>query len=181
MAVTADIILAVKISKSPDPTIRLANVHDTKFPARKFQVPVSGDIEIDARSLEWSNYFKSGLRGAIELLRKKGLLSGSAPVSMDILVDGTVPTGGGLSSSAAFVCASALATLIGNGVEKVDKEELVSLAVVSERHVGVNSGGYARISLLLLCRDPDNCSIEWIKLPAFSDYKGAHSMWGLLH
>jgi galactokinase len=60
---------------------------------------------------------------------------------MDILADGTVPSGGGLSSSAAFVCASALAVMKANGVDEVDKKELVELAIVSERAVGVNSGG----------------------------------------
>ena len=60
---------------------------------------------------------------------------------MSILVDGNVPAGGGLSSSAAFVCASALAVLRANGEEKIIKKELVELAIVSERAVGVNSGG----------------------------------------
>jgi len=60
---------------------------------------------------------------------------------MDILVDGTVPSGGGLSSSAAFVCASALAVLKASGEQVVDKKELVELAIVSERSVGVQSGG----------------------------------------
>ena len=64
-----------------------------------------------------------------------------ASVGMDILLDGTVPAGGGLSSSAAFVCASALAVMRANGEEKVDQTELTEVAIVSERAVGVNSGG----------------------------------------
>lgn len=60
---------------------------------------------------------------------------------MSVLVDGNVPAGGGLSSSAAFVCASALAVLRANGDENVIKKDLVELAIVSERAVGVNSGG----------------------------------------
>jgi galactokinase len=89
---------------------------------------------------EWSNYFKAGLRGALELLRKKRG-EDFKPKSMQILVDGTVPAGGGLSSSAAFVSASALAVLVANGEQVVDKTELTELAIVSERAVGVNSGG----------------------------------------
>lgn len=140
MAVTADMLLAVSVSNFPAPTVRIANV-DSKFAARTFEIPTSGELDIDSSSLEWSNYFKAGLRGAIELLRKKGAAAGGNPVGMDILVDGTVPSGAGLSSSAAFVCASALASLYANGEENVDKKELVNLAVVSERYVGVNSGG----------------------------------------
>ncbi|KAI5805509.1 ribosomal protein S5 domain 2-type protein [Peziza echinospora] len=140
MAITADMLLAVSVSKSATSTVRISNVAE-KFTQRTFEIPKTGDLEIDSSSLEWSNYFKAGLRGAIELMRKKGLAAGNDPVGMDILVDGSVPTGGGLSSSAAFVCASALAALVANGETKVNKKELVNLAVVSERFVGVNSGG----------------------------------------
>lgn len=139
MAMTVDVLLAVKVVRD-NRKIRIANVHPGKFETREFEVPQSGDIEIDAKVHEWSNYFKSGLRGATELLRKK---KGSefTSVGMKILVDGSVPAGGGLSSSAAFVCASALAVMKANGEEIVDKTELTELAIVSERAVGVNSGG----------------------------------------
>jgi galactokinase len=60
---------------------------------------------------------------------------------MEVLMDGTVPAGGGLSSSAAFTSASALAVMFGNGETSVDKTQLTELAIVSERAVGVNSGG----------------------------------------
>jgi len=140
MAITADMLLAVSISKSATSTVRISNVTE-KFTQRTFDIPKTGDLEIDSSSLEWSNYFKAGLRGAIDLMRKKGLAAGNNPAGMDILVDGSVPTGGGLSSSAAFVCASALAVLVANGETEVNKKELVNLAVVSERFVGVNSGG----------------------------------------
>lgn len=142
MAVTEDVLLAVSVHKneSGPSTIRLSNVHSHKFEAREFDIPDTGDVHIDSTTLEWTNYFKSGLVGATELLRKKSE-EFKCSVGMDILADGTVPSGGGLSSSAAFVCASALAVMKANGVEKVDKKELVELAIVSERAVGVNSGG----------------------------------------
>lgn len=139
MAVTADMLLAVAVSNFPE--IRITNVNP-KFPARTFAIPAKGGLEIDSSAHEWSNYFKAGLRGAIELMKKKGITAANKPMGMDILVDGTVPSGAGLSSSAAFVCASALASLFANGERKVNKKELVNLAVVSERYVGVNSGGY---------------------------------------
>lgn len=142
MAIAADVLLAVSIHKKEEgpSTIRLTNVHPQKFESREFNIPDTGDVHIDPTTLEWTNYFKSGLLGATELLRKKQK-GFKQSIGMDILADGTVPSGGGLSSSAAFVCASALASLKANGEDHVDKKELVELAIVSERNVGVNSGG----------------------------------------
>ncbi|KAI5845689.1 ribosomal protein S5 domain 2-type protein [Morchella snyderi] len=137
MAVTADFLLAVRLVPGSS-TVKLANVLP-KFPTREFTIPTTGDLEIDATQHEWSNYFKSGLRGAIELLRKRD--GTTRQVGMEILADGTVPSGAGLSSSAAFTCASALASLVAMGEETVNQKDLVNLAVVAERYVGVNSGG----------------------------------------
>ena len=141
MAITADFIMAVAVRPVDEqPRVRIANVQSQKFPSREFEIPKTGDIPIDASEHEWTNYFKSGLRGVSQLLEKK---RGKhfVSVGMDIMCDGTVPSGGGLSSSAAFVCTSSLAVLTANGEEKVDKKELCELAIVSERAVGVNSGG----------------------------------------
>ncbi|KND87508.1 Galactokinase [Tolypocladium ophioglossoides CBS 100239] len=144
MAITADALLAVSATPVADGAamfkIRLANVQDAKFEAKELEVPVGGDVDIDATKLEWTNYFKSGLRGALELLRRKMGL-GYTPFDMEVLMDGNVPVGGGLSSSAAFVSASALAVMAANEEDPVDKKELTELAIVSERAVGVNSGG----------------------------------------
>ncbi|TAQ84252.1 hypothetical protein B7494_g7423 [Chlorociboria aeruginascens] len=145
MAITADALLAVSTTidstgSSPDTfKIRISNVLSDKFPAHEFHIPYDA-VEIDATVHEWTNYFKSGLRGALGLLRKK---HGARfkPKSMDVLMDGTVPAGGGLSSSAAFVSASALAVMYANGETAVSKTALTELAIVSERAVGVNSGG----------------------------------------
>ena len=142
MAVTADVLLAVSVHEKEEgpSTMRLTNVHPQKFESREFTIPNAGDVHIDSTTLEWTNYFKSGLVGATELLRKKQK-NFQQSIGMDILADGTVPSGGGLSSSAAFVCSSALAVMKANGVDDVDKKELVEIAIVSERAVGVNSGG----------------------------------------
>lgn len=141
MAITADFVMAVAIRPGGEkPRVRIANVQEEKFPSREFEIPAEGDIAIDASEHEWTNYFKSGLKGVTELLSKK---QGKRFVSvgMDIMCEGTVPSGGGLSSSASFTCTSALAVLTANGETKVDKTELCELAIVSERAVGVNSGG----------------------------------------
>lgn len=151
MAITADALLAVSTkpaSSAGSFKVSIRNVQDAKFPASEFEVSSGGDVHIDSTKFEWTNYFKSGLRGALELLRKKK--GGSLKLcDMEIMMDGTVPVGGGLSSSAAFVSASALAVMVANGESPVDKKELTELAIVSERAVGVNSGGYVSISPFL--------------------------------
>lgn len=145
MAITADALLAVSTTADSAPAnagtfkVQIANVQGARFPAHEFDIPYDA-VKIDATIHEWTNYFKSGLRGALELLRKKHG-NDFKPKSMKILMDGTVPAGGGLSSSAAFVSASALAVMVANGEQTVDKTELTELAIVSERAVGVNSGG----------------------------------------
>jgi len=141
MAVEQDVLLAVALAPANGkPRVRLANLDTTKFPGRDFEITNDGLIEIDSTVHEWTNYFKAGLRGATELLQKLGN-KGVGDVSMDILATGSVPSGGGMSSSAAFVCASALASVRAAGVDSVDKKALVETAIVSERSVGVNSGG----------------------------------------
>lgn len=145
MAITADALLAVSTqidesaSTSTTFKVRVSNVQADKFPAHEFDIPFDA-VEIDSKVHEWTNYLKSGLRGALEILRKKHG-DGFKPKSMEVLMDGTVPAGGGLSSSAAFTTASALAVMFANGEQSVDKTQLTELAIVSERAVGVNSGG----------------------------------------
>ncbi|KAJ5728315.1 hypothetical protein N7493_004645 [Penicillium malachiteum] len=138
-AVSVDVIMAVKIVPATSvTTIKIANVAPEKFPKREFSFPHDAEIEIDPKKHEWVNYFKAGLSGALKFLRKEK--KGVIPASMEILVDGNVPPGGGISSSAAFVCASALAVMKAND-HNVSKQDLLDLAVVSERAVGVYSGG----------------------------------------
>jgi galactokinase len=144
MAITADAIMAVSSTPLEEGAstfkVKIANVEGSKFAPNEFDVPVDGDVEIDATKFEWTNYFKSGLLGAIQLLRKKKG-QGFRSCNMEIMVSGTVPVGGGLSSSAAIVSTSALAVMKANGEGEVDKTELTELAIVSERAVGVNAGG----------------------------------------
>ena len=153
MAITADVSIAVSPNTSSPPTVRVANVDPSKYPTRSFPIPAPGkDLEIDAEAHDWSNYCKAGLRGAYGILKqKKG--NDFQSVGMDILVDGSVPAGGGLSSSAAFTCASSLASVKANGIDKVDKTELTELAIVSERAVGVNSGGMDQAASVFSQRD----------------------------
>lgn len=171
MAITADTLLAVSATPATNDAktfrIRIANVEDDKFDAADFEVPFDGDVSIDATKLEWTNYFKSGLRGVLGMLRNK-YGKDFKPCSMDLLMDGTVPVGGGLSSSAAVVSTSSLAIMLANGEKTVDKTELTELAIVNERAVGVNSGGYVTLSSIYEYTPTNTESTVWIKPPQSS-------------
>jgi galactokinase len=138
-AVINDVLIAVQVIEAGEPKFTIANINSTKYPTEETVIPRSGDITIDKSNHKWSNYFLAGVSGSLQTLRKeKG--KDFVPKGLKLLVDGNVPAGGGLSSSAAFVCASALAVLAANGV-KVTKQDLLDEAIVSERSVGVYSGG----------------------------------------
>ncbi len=96
---------------------------------------------------------------------------GYRPGGLDLLVDGRVPLGSGLSSSAALECAVAVAVadLMGSGAVPVG--DLVSAAVTAENVVvGASTGGLDQTAslrcleghaLLLDCRDFGTTQIPW--------------------
>lgn len=169
-AVTVDVLVAVKVKETTKQTnIKVANTNDTKYPTAEFHVPQEGDVHIGEH--DWSNYFKAGLKGSVQVLRKEHG-DDFQPKSMDVMIDGNVPAGGGLSSSAAFVCASALAVMAANDYE-VSKQDLLDLCIVSERSVGVYSGGmdqaasiFSEKGYLLYCRFFPEFSAENIPVPS---------------
>ncbi|KAK7207618.1 ribosomal protein S5 domain 2-type protein [Myxozyma melibiosi] len=140
MAIESDIVIAVR--KNNDACLRLANT-DARFPPTTVPLSASGAfVVVDKADSSWADYFKCGHLVAHEFLNSAaGPAAPVVPLGMDIVVDGTVPAASGLSSSAAFICAAALATLRVNGVTSVSKQELTAMAIVSERHLGVFSGG----------------------------------------
>ena len=151
MAIAADVLIAVSTS-SPEglPTLSISNTDNQKFKPSQFTISEQNEVDIDSSTHNWTNYFKAGLRGALGLLKDKN--PNFVAKSMNLLVDGTVPAGGGLSSSAAFVCAAALAVLWANSSDPISKTDLVELAIVSERFVGVNSGGMDQAASVLSLR-----------------------------
>jgi galactokinase len=171
-AVTVDVLIAVRTTSPSQQgaSIKCANVNPTKYPTREIKIPRDGIIEVDKSEHDWSNYFRAGLKGAMEFLQKK-YGRDFKPQSMEVLLDGNVPAGGGLSSSAAFVCASALAAMKANGHD-VSKQDLLDLAIVSERSVGVFSGGmdqaasiFSERGFLLYCRFYPNFKEEHVPMP----------------
>ncbi|PLB33690.1 galactokinase galE [Aspergillus candidus] len=176
-AVSVDVIMAVKVvpSVGSETVVKIANVNPDKFPTREFTVPRDTDIVIDPKKHEWVNYFRAGLLGALKFLRKQNSDGSFVPASMEVLVDGNVPPGGGISSSAAFVCSSALAVMKANN-HNVSKQDLLDLAVVSERAVGVYSGGmdqaasiFSRRGYLLYTQFFPTFAVQHVSIPKASE------------
>ncbi|KAI9484184.1 MAG: galactokinase [Benjaminiella poitrasii] len=146
MAIERDVII-VGATTDDDTKVRVANINSQKYPAREFDYEGKEKVvTIDSTQLEWSNYFKCGYKGMLEKFRL------DKPKGLFLMVDGTVPAGGGLSSSAAFVCASALAVVTANKLS-ISKTELTEIAIVAERNVGVNSGGMDQSASVLSEKD----------------------------
>lgn len=151
MAIAPDILVAILIdSKDSSHKITIQNTNP-RFPKREIQIDTSNPsepVKIDSKTLgtiqfiqsdlEWSNYFKAGYLGHAAYLKNARM------PSMKILINGTVPTGSGLSSSAALVVSSLIASILSSSADNhppISKHKIVELAMISERNVGVNSGG----------------------------------------
>ncbi|ODQ68672.1 Galactokinase [Nadsonia fulvescens var. elongata DSM 6958] len=140
MAINVDVVMAV--AGTDDTIIRLANM-DSVFEPREFELPQNGSlVPIDTTVSDWANYFKCGHLVAQKFIQEKYPDRVGKPLKgMNVLTHGNVPTGGGLSSSAAFACAASLAVLRVNGIIDISKDDLTKMTVVSEHYVGVNTGG----------------------------------------
>ena len=136
MAIEVDVICGIKTDH--ENRIILSNTN-SQFQQEVIELPKDGSVvEINKDVFSWGNYFKCGLIVAHKYILEKHperKLKG-----MKMMFDGTVPTGGGLSSSAAFCVASTLAVLHANGIS-ITKDDLTRITVVSEHYVGVNTGG----------------------------------------
>ncbi|KIV79725.1 galactokinase [Exophiala sideris] len=169
-AVTVDVLIATRVVKGSS-DINIANVNPTKYPTKEISVPSSGVVDVDTKNHSWTNYFLAGLKGALKYLRDK-LGDNFKTNGMELLIDGNVPAGGGLSSSAAFVCAAALAVMAANDYD-ISKQDLLDLCIVSERAVGVFSGGmdqaasiFSERGYLLYCQFFPSFSAEHVPVPA---------------
>lgn len=131
MAIDFDVVAAVGYNKQE---YVITNT-DENF--TKETIPL-GDVLIDKHHHTWGNYFKCSLIVAQLYIKEK--FPDKDMSGLNFTFDGTVPTGGGLSSSAAFCVATTLAILYANGIN-VDKNDLTRITVVCEHYVGVNTGG----------------------------------------
>ncbi|EXJ67806.1 galactokinase [Cladophialophora psammophila CBS 110553] len=172
-ALTVDVLIAIRIvprGNGDAAEIKIANINPTKYPSKNLTIPNSGTVKVDRENHSWSNYFLAGLKGSLEYLQQQ-FGDSFKPNGMEVLIDGNVPAGGGLSSSAAFVCASALGVMAANNHD-ISKQDLLDLCIVSERAVGVFSGGmdqaasiFSERGYLLYCRFFPEFSAEHVPMP----------------
>ncbi|XP_059280798.1 galactokinase [Lycium ferocissimum] len=139
MAIRQDTIVAIRKhdSNEAEKLLRIANVNSDKYSLCTY--PADPLQEVDLKNHRWGHYFICGYKGFYEYANLKGIDVGE-PVGLDVIVDGTVPTGSGLSSSAAFVCSSTIAIMASIGVN-LPKKEIAQLTCECERHIGTQSGG----------------------------------------
>lgn len=138
MAIQADMTAAVSIRT--DQLIKISNL-DSKFEDSSFEIPQNGQFTIDKTIFSWTNYVKCGFLVASNFLKENSPNSAITLNGLNVLFHGTVPSGGGLSSSASICVCSALLFLRANGMSKITKKDLTKISVVSEHYLGVNTGG----------------------------------------
>ncbi|KAJ3031397.1 UNVERIFIED_CONTAM: hypothetical protein HDU68_004477 [Siphonaria sp. JEL0065] len=143
MAIDRDVLVAVSTTPntSQEPSvITLANVDASKYKETSFtHFPnYSNVIDIDASIHAWENYFKCGYKGIHEDLQTSDPTQ--TQPHLNVMISGNVPAGAGLSSSSAFVCASAVAVAKSMNA-KFDKQSLTQTAIRAERYAGVQTGG----------------------------------------
>ncbi|OMO53475.1 Galactokinase [Corchorus capsularis] len=138
MAIRQDTIVAIRKRDKgeSEKLLRIANVND-KYTLCTY--PADPNQEIDLKNHRWGHYFICGYKGYYEYAKSKGVDVGP-PVGIDVCIDGIVPTGSGLSSSAAFVCSATIAIMAAFG-SNFPKKELAQLTCECERHIGTQSGG----------------------------------------
>ncbi|KAI4303118.1 hypothetical protein MLD38_038787 [Melastoma candidum] len=138
MAIRQDTIVAIRKRDSGegDKVLQIANVNE-KYSTCTY--PANPEQEIDLKNHRWGHYFICGYKGYHEFAKLKGLDAG-VPAGLNMMIDGTVPTGSGLSSSAAFVCSSTIAIMAVHETN-FPKKEIAQLTCECERHIGTQSGG----------------------------------------
>ncbi|XP_073050386.1 galactokinase-like [Primulina eburnea] len=139
MAIRQDTIVAIRKcdDSGAEKVLKIANVNSDKYHMCTY--PADPDQEIDLKNHRWGHYFICGYKGFYDFAKSKGFDVG-ATSGLEVVVDGIVPTGSGLSSSAAFVCSSTIAIMAVFGANFA-KKELAQLTCECERHIGTQSGG----------------------------------------
>ncbi len=137
IAINRDIAALFVPHEGPD--VVLANT-DPAFPERRFAV--EADM-LPSPPGDWANYCKAAVHGLLGALAGSGVDIGRLR-GFSAVMDGTIPSAAGMSSSSALVVASALMFLaanreiVGRGFEPLELAELLAEA---EKYVGTQGGG----------------------------------------
>ncbi|KAL0305249.1 UNVERIFIED_CONTAM: Galactokinase [Sesamum angustifolium] len=180
MAIRQDTIVAIRKRDAGEgeKVLRIANVNSEKYTLCTYRA--DPDQEIDLKNHRWGHYFICGYKGFYEYAKSKGIDVGEA-VGLDVVVDGIVPTGSGLSSSAAFVCSATIAIMAAFGAN-FPKKELAQLTCECERHIGTQSGGMDQ-AISVMAQSGFAALIDFnpirgteVQLPAGGTFIIAHSL-----
>ncbi|KAL2244329.1 galactokinase [Sesamum indicum] len=177
MAIRQDTIVAIRKVEG-EKVLRIANVNSEKYTMCTY--PADPDQEIDLKNHKWGHYFICGYKGFYEYAKSNGR-NVDRTVGLQVVVDGIVPTGSGLSSSAAFVCSSTIAIMAVMG-ENYPKKDLAQLTCECERHIGTQSGGMDQ-AISVMARSGFAALIDFnpirateVQLPAGGTFVIAHSL-----
>lgn len=170
MAIDRSLMIAA--APRADRMVQLSNTAAGQFAPRRYEL---SDSIPPYEEGDWGNYSKASAQG---LMRFCG---GELHHGADLLVDGNIPSGAGLSSSSALVVANALALLAVNEAD-VPYAQLAELLPAAERYVGTLSGGMDQaISLLAraghaLRIDFSPLRVRTVPLPAGYQIVVCHSL-----
>jgi len=208
-AIEADILIACGTSPSANqggdrPQINLQNFNPKYLPSTFSRARSSSDLvesdpslKIDTTHLKWESYVKAAYLGTLAFLRgqggdKEGGLESGEKEDWNLLIDGRVPAGSGLSSSAALVVSATLTFLLlsrssSKQHPQIAKSTLVSLSIESEKRVGINSGGMDQSASILAQGDAalyidfyPSVKAEVVRVPGSSSGKGGYA-WVIAH
>ncbi len=149
MAIVADVMVSIssRAVSSGAPTLTVKNVDDS-FAEVSYDLSDPAAFELPNSKHNWTYYFACGFLGILDHMGTKPPID----LNIEVLVDGSIPTGAGVSSSSAFVVASALATASLFSVS-LNKTELALVAIKGERYVGTMSGGMDQAASVLSVSD----------------------------
>lgn len=141
MALAAqDVVIAVSVGAAGGP-VKVANRDAAKYPAA--ELPANPAAPVDAPAADgsrWASYVHCGYKGAFAWARESG--AAPEPLGLNLLVDGAVPAGAGVSSSSALVVASLLATARALGVPAaLTRAGAAEASRKAEHAIGTMSGG----------------------------------------
>ncbi|OAV96546.1 galactokinase [Puccinia triticina 1-1 BBBD Race 1] len=150
-AIEPDLLIAASVEYANEPSdFKSSNQHiqvqainvNRSYPEFSFSYAPSAKIPVGNGG--WSDYMKSAFNTCLDHLRNSSSsVEVHLPTSIKFLVDGTVPAGSGLSSSAAITTASVLAVLYihQSAKQHIPKTIAASLAIAAEQACGVSVGG----------------------------------------